>query len=373
MRVLMTCAGTAGHINPALAIAGKIKEMMPESEFLFIGSGREMENRLIPMDGYKIVNIKSTGFQRKINFENIVKNVQAAANIVIGSNQAKKIIRDFKPDVAIGTGGYVCYPVLSTAAKMGIPTYIHESNAIPGLTTKLLQTTVNKIMVAFPGLEKYYKEPERVVYTGTPVRGGFNVMTKEQARGKVGIWDKPLVVSFWGSLGAARMTKATAEFIVKNNEEGVFRHIHASGGGEQGLENLKNAVRELGVDPDKLKYTEIRQYIDDMPVVMTASDMVMCRSGASTLGELTAIGMPSLLVPSPYVTDNHQEKNARTLEEKGAAIVVTESECSGETLFDKVSALIRNEDKLNAMSDSVKKMGVPDSAKLIVDIILQNM
>ena len=373
MRFLITCAGTAGHINPALAIAGKIKELMPDSEFLFIGSGREMENRLIPMDGYKIVNIKSTGFQRKINAENILLNIKAVAHIVVGTSQAKKIIREFKPDAAIGTGGYVCYPVLTAAHKMGIPTFIHESNAIPGLTTKLLQTTVDKIMVAFPGLEKHYKDPSRVVFTGTPVRGGFDGVTKEQARGKLGIWDKPLVVSFWGSLGASRLTKATAEFIAKNNEAGAFRHIHATGGGEAGMEAMCAALKELGVDSDKLKYTELRPYIDDMPVVMTASDMVMCRSGASTLGELTAIGKPSLLVPSPYVTDNHQEKNARTLENGGGALVVTEAECTGSVLFDKVSSLVSDSDSLNKMSESVKAMGVPDCAKKIVDIILEKI
>ena len=373
MRVLMTCAGTAGHINPALAIAGKIKELMPDSEFLFVGSGREMENRLIPMEGYEIVNIKSSGFQRKISAENIIKNIKAAANIVIGSAQARKIIKKFKPDVAVGTGGYVCYPVLNTAAKMGIPTFIHESNAIPGLTTKLLQNTVKKVMVAFPNLEQYYKAPERVVFTGTPVRGGFDNISKEKARGIVGVWDKPLVVSFWGSLGAARMTKATAEFIALNNETGVFRHIHAAGGGDEGLENLKNAIRKIGTDPEKLKYTEIRKYIDDMPVVMTASDMVMCRSGASTMGELTAIGKPSLLVPSPYVTDNHQEKNARTLELRGAALVVTESECSGKVLFDKVVKLLKSDEDLEKMSKAVKEMGVDDCAKKIVDLILENI
>lgn len=373
MKFLITCAGTAGHINPALAIAGKLKELMPDSEFLFVGSGREMENRLIPMEGYEIVNIKSSGFQRKISAENIVRNVKAAANIVIGSAQAKKLIREFKPDAAIGTGGYVCYPVLSAAAKMGIPTFIHESNAIPGLTTKLLQTTVDKVMVAFPGLEKYYKDPSRVVFTGTPVRGGFDAMTKEQARGKVGIWDKPLVVSFWGSLGASRLTKATAEFIALNNEVGAFRHIHATGGGEEGMESMKAALRELGVEPDSLKYTELRQYIDDMPVVMTASDMVMCRSGASTMGELTAIGMPSLLVPSPYVADNHQEKNARTLENAGAAVVVIEAECTGKLLFEKVSALVSDVNALGAMSDAVREMGVPDCAKKIADMIIERL
>ena len=373
MRVIMTCAGTAGHINPALAIAGKIKELMPGSEFLFIGSGREMENRLIPMEGYEIVNINSSGFQRKLNAKNVIRNVKAAADIVIGTSQAKKIISDFKPDVVIGTGGYVCYPVLSAAAKMKIPTFIHESNAIPGLTTKMLQSAVDKIMVAFPNLEKYYKTPEKVIFTGTPVRGGFNNVSKEKARGIVGIWDKPLVVSFWGSLGASRMTEATAEFIKLNNEAGVFRHIHAAGGGDEGLENLRNALRDKGVDPENLKYTEIRKYIDDMPVVMTASDMVMCRSGASTLGELTAIGMPSLLVPSPYVADNHQEKNARTLETAGAAIVVTENECTGQALFDKISAMLKDSAALENMSEAVKKLGVPDSADKIVDIIVNSL
>ncbi|MBQ9857455.1 MAG: UDP-N-acetylglucosamine--N-acetylmuramyl-(pentapeptide) pyrophosphoryl-undecaprenol N-acetylglucosamine transferase [Oscillospiraceae bacterium] len=373
MKFLITCAGTAGHINPALAIAGKLKELMPGSEFLFVGSGREMENRLIPMEGYKIVNIKSSGFQRKLSAENIVRNVKAAANIVIGSAQAKKLIREFKPDAAIGTGGYVCYPVLSAAAKMGIPTFIHESNAIPGLTTKLLQSTVDKIMVAFPGLEKYYQDPSRVVFTGTPVRGGFDTFTKEQARGKVGIWDKPLVVSFWGSLGASRLTQATAEFIALNNEVGAFRHIHATGGGVAGMESMRKALSDLGVNPDELKYTELRQYIDDMPVVMTASDMVMCRSGASTMGELTAIGMPSLLIPSPYVADNHQEKNARTLESAGGAVVVTEAECTGKLLFDKVSALVGDIDALDKMSAAVKAMGVPDCASKIADIILEKI
>lgn len=308
MRFLMTCAGTAGHINPAIAIAEKLKELMPDSEFLFIGSGREMENRLIPMAGFDIKNIKSTGFERGFGLYQLKSHCIMVKNLIAGSFQAKKILREFKPDAVIGTGGYVCFPVISNAVKMNIPSFIHESNAIPGLATRLLDGKADRIMVAFPDLESLYKNPDRIVFTGTPIRGDFSGLTKEQAKEKLGLSGKKVVVSFWGSLGAEKMNGATADFIKQNNDTNAFYHIHATGGGTEGFENMKKLLRDRGVDPDKMTNTDLRPYIDDMPVVMTAADIVMCRSGASTLGELTAIGKPCVLVPSPYVADNHQEK-----------------------------------------------------------------
>ena len=370
MKFIFTCAGTAGHINPAIAIADKFRDMMPDSEFLFIGSGREMENRLIPMAGYKIENIKASGFSRGFGFEQIKANLKSAKNILVGSGQAKKIIKSFKPDAVIGTGGYVCYPVIKNAAKMKIPCFVHESNAIPGMATKMLDGTADKIMVAFPDLESLYKHPERVAYTGTPIRGGFSGISKEAAVKKLGGGDKPIVVTFWGSLGASRLYEATAELIRLNESRKAFRHVVATGGGDEGYNTMCKLLRERGVDPDEMSMTDMRKYIDDMPVVMTASSLVLCRSGASTLGELTASGNPSILVPSPYVVDNHQEKNARKIEKSGGAVVVTESECSGQMLFDTICDITQTGDKIETMSENVRKLGVPDSADKIAELVL---
>lgn len=370
MRLLFTCAGTAGHINPAIAVAGYFKKIMPDTEMLFIGSGREMENRLIPMAGFKIINIKSKGFQRGFSPGEILWNIRAAADLFIGTSQAKRTIRRFKPDAVIGTGGYVCYPVLTTAAKMGIPTFIHESNAMPGLTTRMVSDKVSRVMVAFPDMEKNYKCPEKVVFTGTPVRSEFMDMSKEEAKAKLGLAGKKLVVSFWGSLGADIMNGIMADFIEINSERGGFHHIHATGGGEEGLEKMRAELSRRGVTPRQLSNTDLRMYIDNMPTVMTAADIVLCRSGASTIGELTAIGKPSVLVPSPYVVDNHQEKNARSVEDIGGAVMIKEAECTGRLLYDRVSEILKDEKRLESMSRAVKRMGVPDSAERIAREIL---
>ena len=370
MRFIMTCAGTAGHINPALAIAGRLRELMPDAEFLFIGSGREMENRLIPMAGFRIENIRSTGFERGFGFRQVKSHCVMVKNLISGSRQAKRLIQEFKPNAVIGTGGYVCYPVIKNAARMKIPTFIHESNAVPGLTTRLLDGCADKIMVAFPNMESAYKHPERVLFTGTPIRGGFSGLTKENAKEKLGLGGKRVVVSFWGSLGASKMNEATADFIAKNQKERCFYHIHATGGGDEGLEAMRSLLRERGVDPDKLKNTDMRSYIDDMPLVMTASDMVMCRSGASTLGEITAIGKPSVLVPSPYVTDNHQEKNAMRLEKTGGSVMIKECDCTGGRLFETVHDIVTDKERLDKMAEAVMAVGVPNSADIIADIIL---
>lgn len=370
MKFLFTCAGTAGHINPAIAIADKLRDMMPDAEFLFIGSGREMENRLIPMAGYKIENIKASGFSRGFGISQIKDNLKSAKNILVGSAQAKKIIKNFKPDAVIGTGGYVCYPVIKNAAKRKIPSFVHESNAIPGMATKMLDGTADRIMVAFPDMESLYKHPERIAYTGTPIRGGFAGISKETAVRKLGGGDKPIVVTFWGSLGASRLYESTAELIKLNENQKAFRHVVATGGGEEGYNTMCSLLRERGVDPDEMQMTDMRRYIDDMPVVMTASSLVLCRSGASTLGELTAIGKPSILVPSPYVVDNHQEKNARKLEKSGGAVVITEKECSGKFLYDTICDITQTSGKLEKMSENVRCLGVPDSADKIAEIIL---
>jgi UDP-N-acetylglucosamine--N-acetylmuramyl-(pentapeptide) pyrophosphoryl-undecaprenol N-acetylglucosamine transferase len=370
MRFLFTCGGTAGHINPALALADELKRTMPDVKILFVGSGRRMENRLIPQAGYDIKNIRISGFERGISPEKILRNFKTLRNLASAAAQSSEIIRIFKPDVAIGTGGYVCYPVLKKASELGIPTVIHESNAVPGLTTKMLTRTVDKVLVAFPDVANQYRYPEKVVFTGTPVRGGFLQQSKHMARMSLGIDGRPLVVSFWGSLGAEKMNEIIPDFIALNMESRLFNHIHATGGNEAVTASLRKRLHDKTSHDVIPPWIDIRTYIDNMPTIMAAADVVLCRAGASTMAELTFMGKPAVIVPSPYVTNNHQEKNAQQLEKTGGAVVIYEKDCTGELLYQTVRNLLADKAKLNSMADAMKNAAVPDSAEKIIDLII---
>ncbi|MBR6205694.1 MAG: undecaprenyldiphospho-muramoylpentapeptide beta-N-acetylglucosaminyltransferase [Oscillospiraceae bacterium] len=371
MRYLLTCAGTAGHINPAIAVADALKRADPGAEFLFIGSGRELENRLIPAAGYSVENISVSGLERSVGLKALSGHVKTVLRLVKGSRQAASVLRRFRPDAVIGTGGYVCFPVLKAAHRRGIPCYIHESNAVPGLTTRLLADTADRIFTAFPGVEASYRKPDRVMFMGTPVRGGFSELTQREARERLGVGEERLVVSFWGSLGASQCNRCTAEAIVLNEKDPKYRLIHATG--KDGYGAFRDLLASLGADPDRLLHAEVRPYIDDMPVVMQAADLILCRAGASTLAELTATGKPAVLVPSPYVTDNHQEKNAMQLVKAGAAVMLRESECSGELLYSTVERLLADDSGLQRMSSCGHAMGVPDSAERIADLVMGDL
>ncbi len=371
MKYLMTCAGTAGHINPAIAVADALKRADPAAEFLFIGSGRELENRLIPAAGYPVENITVSGLERSVGLKALGGHVKTVLRVLKGSRQAAAILRGFRPDAVIGTGGYVCFPVLKAAHRRGVPCYIHESNALPGLTTRLLADTADRIFTAFPGVETSYRKPERVLFMGTPVRGGFSAMTKQEARQRIGVSDEKLVVSFWGSLGASRCNRCTAEAVVLNEQRPICRLIHATG--QDGYADFRDLLSSLGADPDGLRQADVRPYIDDMPVVMQAADLILCRAGASTLAELTATGKPAILIPSPYVTDNHQEKNALQLVNAGAAVMLREDECTGELLYATVERLLADDDALRNMSACGFAMGVPDSAERIAECVLSDL
>lgn len=370
MNFLFACGGTAGHINPALAIAGELKKLRPDSRFLFIGAGRELENRTVPQAGFELKNITINGFSRSISLGGLKKNLKTLSELRYARRQSAAIIDSFAPDVVIGTGGYVCYPVLTAAAKKGIPTVMHESNAVPGLTAKLLSGKVDKMLVAFPNTERLYKKPARVIFTGTPVRGSFSDMTREQAKSALGMGDMPLAVSFWGSLGASGMNDMMPEFIRLNTENGSFKHIHATGGGDEGYKKMLSRLENAGVTLDAS--TDIRPYIDDMGTVMTAADVILCRSGASTIAEITALGRACVLVPSPYVTNDHQNKNAQALREAGCATVIKETECTGEKLYDAVLSLIRSETAKTDMERASRKLGAPEAAITIANLILSD-
>jgi len=374
LRFLFTCGGTAGHIYPAISVAGQLKALFPDCEILFVGAEGKMETELVPREGYAIRTVKITNLQRKLSVSGVMHNVKTVKNLVFSKGAAKRIIKDFAPDIAIGTGGYVCYPVLKQAAKMGIPTVIHESNAVPGLTTKMLAPKVDCVMTGFAGVEAEYKKAKRVSYTGTPVRGAFLELDQMQARAELGIpADKHLVVSFWGSLGAAKMNAMMPDFIRRACQAEQFWQIHATGGGESGLESMLSALNVLGVSDPAQHGIDLRGFIYDMPRTLAAADLVLCRAGASTLAELTAMGKPAVLVPSPYVTGNHQEENALALVQGGGAVMLREGECTSDILYDTVTGLLAKPGRLSEMATDMRHMGNPEATARITEIVLDLM
>lgn len=369
MNILFTCGGTAGHVNPAVALARIFQEKHPGCRVLFVGADGGMENKLVPKEGYEIRSVTITNFHRSLAPADIVHNLGTLVNMQRSKKQAKAILDDFKPDLVVGTGGYASYPVVNAAAGRGIPTAIHESNAVPGLTTKALSKVVDRVMVGFEESRAHYASPEKVTVTGTPVRGGFFQYTKQEARAKLGFDDdRPLLLSYWGSLGAEVMNQKMVDFIAKECYEGApYRHIHGAGRDFPWMqEELLRRGLKLGDNG-----IEVREYIYDMPLVMAAADLVLCRAGASTISELTAIAKPAVLVPSPNVTANHQEKNARVLADQGAAVLLREVDCVGSTLYDTASLLLRERDRRDAMVRSLNAMAVPNAGEKIYQTLVE--
>ena len=361
MRFLFTCGGTAGHINPAVAVR------CPGSEVLFIGAEGKMEMELVPKEGYEIRPVKITNLSRGHSLSAISHNLDTVKNVLHSTAEARKIIREFKPDVVIGTGGYVCFPVLTAANELHIPTVIHESNASPGLTTKLLSRNVDRILVGLEGCRSAYSDPSRVEVTGTPVRSSFSRYTRASAREELGIpMEDKLVLSVWGSLGAGYMNETMLEMIplLRRRE---FRLVHVTGRQYHSafMEKLTQKM------PDYADYgVEVVEYLHDMPRVMTAADLILCRAGASTLSELSFMGKPAVLVPSPNVTANHQEKNARLVEASGGAKVLLEGEFTPQSFLDEIRSILADRNSLAAMGEKSASLAFTDACSRICDSIL---
>ena len=367
MKFMLVCGGSAGHINPAIATADALRKLLPGCGILFIGAGRSMEKKLVPQAGYELQNIEMLGLSRGFSPKKIKQNATAAIKLATASRRANKLIREFEPDAVIGTGGYICYPVLKAAAKAKIPTILHESNAVPGLTTKLLAPIVDKIFVSFEESDSQYKDASKISVMATPVRANFMRYTRDRARHDLVISDeKPVVVSFWGSLGASGMNEIMKSFIARNIKEGAFHHIHAVGT-QEGADELIKVVSKGEKLPG---YVSIRAYIDDMPCVMAAADLALCRAGGSTLAELSALGRAAVLVPSPYVTNDHQTPNAEAMVANGGAIVVSETECTGDALFAAVVDILSDETRLLDMEERQKALGARDAAKRFAEEIV---
>ena len=365
MKVIFTCGGTAGHVNPALALAGHMKKKHPDLEVLFVGTPDGIEKNLAEKAGYAYAGIEISNFQRSL--KKIRHNLHTVRTLITSRREADAILAQFHPDLVVGTGGYASYPILKAAAKQGIPTAVHESNMIPGLTTKLLENSTDVIMVGFEDCRAHYKHPEKVRVTGTPVRGDFFELTREQARAKLGYTDnKPLVVSFWGSLGASTMNANMLDFFAREQgDHFIFHHIHAVG--NRGWEKMQQDLQVRDLTDPRL---DIREYIYDMAVVMRAADLVISRAGASTISELTALGMPAILVPSPYVVANHQEKNARILEKHGGAVVLLEPDADGNTLYNTTLSILSDIDHLLEMQRGMLSLGIPDATDRIYNTVM---
>ncbi len=369
MKVVFTCGGTGGHINPAIAVAKMLRERRKDSQILFVG-GDGMECQLVPREGFALRTLKISSFARKMTPAGIWHNLKAAYYIQSSLRKADRIIKTFQPDVIVGTGGYASFPMLKQGAKRGIPTAVHEANAVPGLTTRMVADHADRILVAFAESKDQFAHPERVVTVGMPVREEFFFTRKAEARKQLGLDERPVVVSAWGSLGAREMNKIMADFMVLEEKAGQpFQHLHATG--HYGWSWMPDYVKEKGLDLEKASGIRMVEYIYDMPVWMAAADVILSRAGSSSLNEIAAAGVPCVIVPSPNVTDNHQEKNARILEQRGAAVVLRESECGAARLFEIVQQLIDDPERRKAMSQALRKVAVVDSTERIYRTILE--
>ena len=368
MNLIFTCGGTAGHINPAIAIANFMKEHHPDCRILFIGAEGHMEETLVPKAGYELKVLPGSGLSRKLNVRGIKQNIHAV-NCVLGAVKAcKKIFKEFQPDAVIGTGGYASFPALYAAQKLGIPTCVHESNAVPGVTTKLAARKADRVLVAVEESRQYYKNADRVEVVGMPVREEFIYLEKEEARKALKLDDRPLVVSAFGSLGAKVMNETMAEVFRMEMENGYpFQHIHATGG--FGWEWMPKLVKEKGVDLSQKKGIDMREYIYDMPTVMAAADVIISRAGAATCNEIGVSGTPDILVPSPNVTNNHQEKNAHVLSDRNAAVLVLEQDCTPEKMYEEITGLLSDENRRKAMSRRLHELVRLDSTERIGEIV----
>lgn len=361
MRVLLTGGGSAGHINPALAIAQTIRQNDPAAEIEFVGIEQGKETELVPREGFRLHFVKSQGFKRSLSLSNF-----RSAWLFLTSPYAKQttsILKALKPDVVIGTGGFACWPLMAAAARMGIPTAVHESNSIPGLTIRLLQKKVDRIWTNFECTKGYLKTPEKVLRIGNPLRGGFGGISKAEARRKLGISeDRLFILSFGGSLGAESVNRA----VLRMMKDFCAAHpniLHRHAAGKRDYQTALEDFQSKGLE--KHEGCALSEYIYDMPLQMSAADLVICRAGAMTLSELALLGKASVLIPSPYVAENHQYLNAKTLADAGAAVLIEEKTLETDELTRQVSALIFDGARLKSLEERVRDFADPNANRRI--------
>ena len=358
MKILFTGGGTGGHVNPALAIAETVKKHNPECEIAFVGTPTGIENKLVGKAGYKIHHINIQGLKRKLT----LKNIKTLYLTVTSVSKAKKLLKKEKPDAVVGTGGYVCYPLVKAASKLKIPTAVHESNAIPGVAIKMLAPYVDIIFTDFDKTKEYIKEQYRhkIIHVGNPFFETGEKQDYASARKKLGIDGqfKYSVLVYGGSLGAANINSNVVKWAEKYlKSHGDVKLTHATGAA--GYEKTKAEYEAAGFINDPS--VEILEYIYDMPHRMAASDVIVCRAGAMTLSELALTGKPAVLVPYPYAAENHQYKNAKVLSDGGAAILIADSELTEDKIESAINKILYTENTAKDMAKNIKKFAMPDA------------
>ena len=370
MKLYITGGGTGGHVTPGLAIAKYCEQKRKDTVVRFAGTSGGIESRLVPREGYPLDIIEISGLRRSFKPDAIMHNFKAVKQTLTAQMQAKKLLLEHKPDCVIGCGGYVSFPIVSAAQKLGIPTILLEVNALPGVTTKMLAKKADKVLVCFEQAKKLLGDSDKIYMTGSPVRTEIVFADRKAAREKMKLKeDDRLVVSFWGSMGAKYMNEHMADMITREIREGVsFYHVHATGSAASKW--MPKMIRDKGVNPETNENVTITEYIYDMADKLAAADLVLCRAGAATIGELCALGRASIMVPSPYVAENHQEKNARALEHQGACEVLLESEANGSRMFEMTKALLSDDKKREQMAQNAAKLATLDAGEKIYQHIL---
>jgi len=362
MRVVIAAAGTGGHINPGIAIANKIKSMEEDSEIIFVGTSRGLEVDLVPRAGYALKTLRAYGIERKLTLQNI-KNLYYTIKSI---KEAKKLMQEFKPDVVIGTGGYICMPVIIAANQMKIPTLLHESNAFPGVSVKLLSKKVNTVLLGFEDAKERLPKAKRIVVTGNPTKikkQAFSDAQKSQFIQQMGLSQgKPIVLVFGGSQGAESINKSFTHIIEKQKNK-EYQIMWAAGPAQ--YEMIKQKLQEAHINIEQIENVKIVPYIYNMEEVISAVDLVVCRSGAMTITEIAIAGKPAIFIPFPYATENHQEYNAKVLEKVGAAKIILDKDLNEELLHHTIEKIILNPSQLETMSKN--------TSKVVIDNVEENI
>lgn len=368
MRVLIAAGGTAGHINPALAIAGALRAACPEAEIHFAGRRKGMEYGLVTKAGYAFHHIEVNGIQRRLTPKNILRDIEAVWHLILSGPRARAMLRELQPDLVIGCGGYVSGPVVRCAAKMGIKTAIHEQNAFPGVTNKLLAPDVDIVFAAVPAAVEKLGAPQKTVVVGNPVRPEIFAQDRTEARAALGAGSRTVLLSFGGSLGARKVNEMVAGLAAwEQAQKKEILHIHATGSREAALFAQLAEEKGLALGESLI----VKEYIDDMPRMLAAADLVISRAGALTLAELEAVGRASILIPSPNVAENHQYYNALELQKVGAAVVIEEKDLTAEALISTVERLTASRSELAAMGKLAKALSEPKSLDKITAKLLE--
>ena len=358
MRILVTGGGTGGHIYPALAFIRYVQKIQPDSEFLYVGTHRGLENKIVPETGISFKTIKIQGFKRKLSLDNI-KTVQLFVESI---KRSKEILREFKPDVVIGTGGYVSGSVVYAAARMKIPTIVHEQNSVPGITNKFLSRFADRVGISFPDAAQYFPE-NKTVLVGNPRAQEVVTSGKSEVLEQYGLLpDIPTVPIFGGSQGALKINQAVIQALPKFSQK-EYQVLYASG------DRYYNEIAEK-FDIEKINHNlSLQPYIKNMTDVMANVDLLIGRAGATSIAELTALGLPAILIPSPYVTNDHQTKNAQSLVNAGAVKMITDADLTGEKLVEAVDEIMGDPEKKAMMAKASRQEGIPDAAERLWSLV----